>query len=64
MKNSLKYQIDEISPLYTEIINHKNITVNCNEFKADHSKWYVIDDNTLFLGGVNIEDKENGADII
>ena len=62
MKNSLKYQIDEISPLYTEIINHKNITVNCNEFKADHSKWYVIDDNTLFLGGVNIEDKENGAD--
>ena len=42
---------------------HPNITVRADEFKADHSKYYIIDDEILFLGGINIEDKENGYDI-
>ena len=32
-------------------------------FKADHSKYHIIDEEVLFLGGINIEDKENGCDI-
>ncbi|MBR6322769.1 MAG: phosphatidylserine/phosphatidylglycerophosphate/cardiolipin synthase family protein, partial [Lachnospiraceae bacterium] len=28
----------------------------------DHSKFYVMDGEVLFLGGINIEDKENGRD--
>ena len=28
-----------------------------------HSKYYIMDDETLFLGGINVEDKENGADM-
>lgn len=53
---------DKTSVLYEQILNHKNITVE-NKFKADHSKFYIFDDSTLILGGVNIEDKENGKDM-
>ena len=54
---------EEENPLYRRIMDHPNIRVSADIFKADHSKYYIIDDRILFLGGVNIEDKENGADI-
>lgn len=54
---------DEITPLYAAIMAHPNITVSADVFKADHSKFYVIDSRILFLGGINIEDKENGQDM-
>ena len=54
---------DEYSDLYRRIMAHPNIRVSADVFKADHSKYYIIDDRILFLGGVNIEDKENGRDI-
>lgn len=52
---------DEYSDLYNKIMNHPNIIVNKDTFKADHSKYYIIDD-VLIMGGINIEDKENGED--
>ncbi len=45
------------------IIEHPHITLDCERFKADHSKYYIIDDEILILGGINIEDKENGQDL-
>ena len=54
---------DEYSELYQRIMTHPNITVSADLFKADHSKYYIIDDEILFLGGINIEDKENGCDL-
>ena len=63
MKGAPKKAKDEYTELYNKIIEHPNITVSRDVFKADHSKYYVIDDEILFLGGVNIEDKENGADM-
>ena len=54
---------DEYTDLYQRIMAHPNITVSADVFKADHSKFYIIDDRILFLGGVNIEDKENGQDL-
>ena len=54
---------DEQTALYKRILLHPNITLETDVFKADHSKFYVIDGETLFLGGVNIEDKENGRDL-
>jgi len=54
---------DEYSALYTQIMTHPNIRVQADKFKADHSKYYIIDDKKLFLGGINIEDKENGCDL-
>ena len=54
---------DEYSDLYRRIMGHPNIRVSADVFKADHSKYYIIDDRILFLGGINIEDKENGHDI-
>ena len=60
----MKYPVkDEESPLYRAIMAHPNIEVERDVFKADHSKFYVIDEELLFLGGINVEDKENGADM-
>lgn len=53
---------DHESDLYRRVMTHPNIRVSADVFKADHSKYYIIDDEILFLGGVNIEDKEQGAD--
>lgn len=61
-KNSLPPQRELQSELYRNILNEENITLDCDRHKADHSKFYVIDGRILFLGGINIEDKENGAD--
>ena len=59
----MRYPVpDEESPLYRAVMAHPRIRVEHDVFKADHSKFYVIDEKILFLGGVNIEDKENGAD--
>ena len=63
MENAPKKAKDEITELYKSIISHPRITVSRDVFKADHSKYYIIDDEILFLGGINIEDKENGADM-
>ena len=53
---------DESSARYRAIMTHPNIHVSEAVFKADHSKFYIIDDEILFVGGINIEDKENGRD--
>ena len=54
---------DERTHIYKRLMAHPNITVSADVFKADHSKFYIIDGRILFVGGVNIEDKENGQDI-
>ncbi len=54
---------DEETALYRAIMAHPNIRVSHEVFKADHSKFYIIDEKILILGGVNIEDKEHGADM-
>lgn len=48
--------------LYKELLNNKNIVVEKDKIKKDHSKYYIFDDKILILGGINIEDKENGKD--
>ena len=63
MKGTPRRARDVVSPLYERIMSHPRITVSHDVFKADHSKYYIIDDELLFVGGINIEDKENGADM-
>lgn len=63
MKGAPKKGIDMESILYKNIMNHPNIEVSKDIFKADHSKYYIIDNKILFMGGINIEDKENGMDM-
>lgn len=63
-KNSRPGRVkDEHTEIYRHIKEHPNIDVSADVFKADHSKYYIIDEEVLFLGGINIEDKENGCDI-
>ena len=49
--------------LLNKIKGHPNITVDSEEYRMDHSKYYIFDEKTIIMGGINIEDKENGADI-
>ena len=63
MENTPKRAEDTESELYKRIMSHPKITVSRDVFKADHSKYYIIDGEILFLGGINIEDKENGRDM-
>ncbi|MBQ8858705.1 MAG: phosphatidylserine/phosphatidylglycerophosphate/cardiolipin synthase family protein, partial [Clostridia bacterium] len=63
MRGTPRRAADEETPLYRRIVSHPNIHVSADVFKADHSKVYIFDGRTLILGGVNIEDKENGADM-
>lgn len=50
------------NPLLEAVLKHPNLTLNSSILK-DHTKFYVIDDHILYLGGVNVEDKEDGQDI-
>ncbi|MBO7169672.1 MAG: phosphatidylserine/phosphatidylglycerophosphate/cardiolipin synthase family protein [Clostridia bacterium] len=63
-RNHTGWHKDEATPLYEKLLSHPNVTLEKDRFKADHSKFYVIDGKTLFFGGVNIEDKENGCDLL
>jgi len=54
---------EQESELYRRILTHPRIALDCNRMKADHSKYYIIDEEILILGGINIEDKENGSDM-
>ncbi len=63
MPGAPKRAHDEETELYRAVMSHPNIRVERDKFKADHSKFYIFDDETVILGGVNIEDKENGADL-
>lgn len=49
--------------LLERLLRHPNIRVSRHAVLADHSKYCIIDDRILFLGGINIEDKENGCDL-
>ena len=47
MENAPKKANDTESELYLAIMSHPNIKVSRDEFKADHSKYYIIDDEIL-----------------
>ena len=61
--NTTAAKKDECDELYYSLTEHPNIKIEKDVFKADHSKYYVFDDEVLIMGGINIEDKENGADM-
>ena len=43
--------LDEARALKDKMLSHPNITVEKDRFKADHSKYYLIDGKVLFMGG-------------
>ena len=42
------------NPLADEFLRHPNITVERDRRRRDHSKVYIVDDETLFVGGIGI----------
>ena len=52
------------SELLQSLLTHKNITLDRDTIKRDHSKYFIFDDRILIMGGVNIEDKEFYRDIL
>ncbi len=41
---------------------HPNIQIDDSHYRRDHSKFWIFDDKTLYLGGINVENKEKDAD--
>ena len=41
---------------------HPNIQIDDNHYRRDHSKFWIFDDKTLYLGGINVENKERDTD--
>lgn len=53
----------QVSNSYIQtMVNSEHITLKTDTYYKDHSKYYIIDDQILILGGINIEDKELYAD--
>lgn len=44
------------------LLNHPNVTTSLELIK-DHTKYYIFDNETLIMGGINIEDKEYEKDL-
>ena len=56
--------LNEAVAIRERLLNHKNVKVEKSLFKADHSKYYLIDNKILFVGGINVEDKEKTFDYL
>lgn len=56
--------LSEAVILRKKLLNHENVRVEREVFKADHSKYYLIDNSCLFVGGINVEDKEKTFDYL
>ena len=48
--------------LLEKLLSHPNVIVERDRKKNDHSKYYIFDEQILIFGGINVEDKECGAD--
>ena len=46
------------NPRLLKMLNNPKISLDISKLKHDHSKYYLIDNRYLVLGGINIEDKE------
>jgi cardiolipin synthase len=60
---ALRWPRPRANPLAGALLSHSNITVERHRRRHDHSKVYVIDDETLFIGGVGIGDDERFANL-
>ncbi len=63
MKGKAKRRKQDNNKMVDALLNHPYITVDRNEFKGDHSKYYIFDEKILIIGGINIEDKELYSDV-
>jgi len=48
----------EKNELLEHLSTHDNVKLDVQRYIADHSKYYIIDDYILIIGGINVEDKE------
>lgn len=63
MKGKTKSRKQEKNRMVDVLLKHPNITVDRDEVKGDHSKYYIFDNKILIIGGINIEDKECYHDV-
>jgi cardiolipin synthase A/B len=63
MKGKKSRKKTKSNPLLEAMRSHKNIALDIHRTKKDHSKYYIIDERILFVGGMNIEDKERTMDV-
>ncbi len=63
MRGKAKSRKQENNKIAEILLNHPNIKVDRNEIKGDHSKYYIFDNRIMYIGGINVEDKELYTDV-
>lgn len=63
MEGKGKFHKQTKSLIYNQLINNNNITIDKDNVRNDHSKYYIFDESTLIMGGMNIEDKSIYTDV-
>ena len=63
MDGKSKYRRQTKNLLYQQLVNNDNIKVDKDKVLSDHSKYYIFDDSTLIMGGMNIENKSIYTDV-
>lgn len=63
MDGKSKYRRQTKNLLYQQLVNNDNIKVDKDKVLSDHSKYYIFDDSTLIMGGINIENKSIYTDV-
>ncbi len=52
-----------LCPLALALLHHPQVIIEADTRLYDHSKYYIIDNQVLFMGGMNVEDKEVTSDV-
>ena len=63
MDGKAKNSMQKLSFLADRLLCHSNISIEKEDIRGDHSKYYIFDEDILIMGGMNIEDKSICTDV-
>lgn len=63
MDGKAKNSMQKLSFLADRLLCHSNISIEKEDIRGDHSKYYIFDEDILIMGGMNIEDKSIYTDV-
>ncbi len=64
MKGKPSKVIRTLHPLAHALLHHPNVQMTYQVCQNDHSKFFIIDDEILCMGGINVEEKEFTSDLL
>lgn len=63
MEGKSKKSIQKPSALADRLFSHSSVSIENENIRGDHSKYFIFDGNILIMGGMNVEDKTIYTDV-